>query len=286
MATVVFLHAHPDDEAIATGGTMASLAARGHRVVLVTATGGELGEVPDGLLAPGETLAGRRAAELAEACTALGVARQVFLGYTDSGMADEPTNVRPGCFAAADVDEAARRLAGLLDEEGAQVLVTYDEHGGYGHPDHVQVHAVGMRAAELARTEVVYLATMDRGAMQALRDRADGLGTDDGPGDAELDQFDTLGEPSERITTEVDVTPFLAAKRAGMTAHASQIGPASPFLAVPDELFAEIWGREWYVRIRPAPDGLGDGRREGDLLVGGAGASPTRRSPVEPAVDR
>src|SRR5271169_3546017 len=102
MTTAVFFHAHPDDETISTGGTMAKMAAQGHRVVVVTATGGELGEVPDGLLAPGETLAERRAREVAEACDALGVARHVFLGYHDSGMDGEPSNDDPACFWQAD----------------------------------------------------------------------------------------------------------------------------------------------------------------------------------------
>src|SRR5579864_885237 len=107
MATAVFFHAHPDDEAIATGGTMARMAAEGHRVVLVTATRGELGETPEGLLDPGESLVDRRGLELSEACRILGVDRQEFLDYLDSGMAGEPSNDRPGSFASTDVDEAA-----------------------------------------------------------------------------------------------------------------------------------------------------------------------------------
>ncbi|MGH9098480.1 MAG: PIG-L family deacetylase, partial [Acidimicrobiales bacterium] len=172
MSTVVFVHAHPDDEAIATGGTMAGLAADGHRVVLVTATAGELGEIPDGMLNDGESLADRRAVELAEAGRLLGVARQVYLGYHDSGMAGEESNQRPDAFAVADVDEAAGRLAKVLDEEHADVLVIYDEHGGYGHPDHVKVHTVGVRAADLAGTPRVFMATMDRGFLQSLAEQA------------------------------------------------------------------------------------------------------------------
>ena len=113
MATIVFFHAHPDDEAIATAGTMAGLADQGHRVVLVTATRGELGEMPDGLLAPGETLAEHRRGELDEACRILGVAAQVYLDYLDSGMAGEDSNHRPGSFASADVDEAGAVLAAI-----------------------------------------------------------------------------------------------------------------------------------------------------------------------------
>jgi len=268
MATVTFFHAHPDDEAIATGGTMAAMAEQGHRVMLVTATGGELGEIPDGLLRPGETLAERRAAELAEAATVLGVDRYLLLGYEDSGMEGEPSSLRTGCFATADVEEAAARLAGILTAEGSDVLVTYDEHGGYGHPDHVQVHTVGMRAAALAGTPVVYLATVDRGFMQNLRTlMADSGWTPSEQSEEQMEGADTMGEPSERITTEIDVTANLSTKRAAMRVHASQIGEDSIFLSMPDDIFSRVWGQEWYVRVRPEPTGLGNGRREAGLLV-------------------
>ena len=255
MATAVFFHAHPDDEAIATGGTMARLAAEGHRVVLVTATGGELGEVPDGLLEPGEDLAGRRAKELQAACDALGVSRQVILGYGDSGMAGEPTNDRAGSFWRTDVEAAAARLAELLREEQAEVLVHYDENGNYGHPDHIQVHRVGSRAAELAGTPRVFMATVNRTYLQGLAERAEELGVrlpgDDGEGDGEggPPEIGELGVEESRITTEVDVRAFLAAKRAAMQAHASQIAETSFFLAVPPEAFEALWGTEWYIRV-------------------------------------
>ena len=268
MATVTFFHAHPDDEAIATGGTMASLAAEGHRVVLVTATRGELGEVADGILEAGESLGERRATELAEAASVLGVARQLFLGYHDSGMEGEDSNTRPDCFATADGDEAADRLAGILVEESTDVLVVYDEHGGYGHPDHVQVHTVGMAAAERAGTPVVYMTTMDRGFMLELRRRV--AESEFGPED-NLEGADTMGEPSERITTEVDVRSYVEAKREAMRAHASQIGEESFFLSMPDDLFTEVWGQEWFIRVRPEPVGLGDGTREGGLVITDSG---------------
>jgi len=154
MATAVFFHAHPDDEAIATGGTMAKMAKAGHRVVLVTATRGELGLTPEGTIREGETLAAARERELEIACKALGVTRREFLGYRDSGMAGDESNEDPSCFWKADVEEASQRLARLLDEEHADVLTIYDEHGGYGHPDHIQVHRVGARAGEIGRAHV------------------------------------------------------------------------------------------------------------------------------------
>jgi LmbE family N-acetylglucosaminyl deacetylase len=264
MATVTFFHAHPDDEAIATGGTMASLSAAGHRVVLVTATLGELGEVADGFLRPGESLGERRAVELADAAAILGVGRQLVLGYHDSGMEGEDSNARDDVFATADLDEAAERLAGILVEESSDVLVTYDEHGGYGHPDHVRVHDVGIAAAARAGTPVVYLSTMDRDFMRALRREA--AESDYGPED-NLEGADTMGEPSERITTEVDVSPWVAVKRAAMRAHASQITEESFFLKMPEDVFARVWGQEWFIRVRPEPVGLGDGTREPGLVV-------------------
>lgn len=270
-ATVTFFHAHPDDEAIATGGTMAGLASAGHRVVLVTTTRGELGETPDGLLGPGESLVDRRSSELAAACRILGVHRQVFLGYHDSGMAGAPDNDRPGSFAAADLDKAATALAGILREEASDVLVVYDEHGGYGHPDHVQVHRVGMRGADLAGVPIVYMATMNRDFMADLARQAEQLGWQPPEGSGEDGDdgggLDTMGEPASRLTTDVDVTPWLEVKRAAMRAHASQIAETSFFLAMSDEVFSLVWGHEWYIRVRPD---VADGERasmETGLLV-------------------
>ena len=137
MATLVCFHAHPDDEAIATGGAMAKAAAEGHRVVLVVATRGEEGEVAPGVLGPGEPLGERRVAEVTAATAILGVHRLEFLGYRDSGMMGTPANDDPAAFWQADVDEAAGRLAALLDEERAAAVTTYDDHGVYGHPDHI-----------------------------------------------------------------------------------------------------------------------------------------------------
>jgi LmbE family N-acetylglucosaminyl deacetylase len=246
MATAVFFHAHPDDEAIGTGGTMARAAAEGHRVILVTATRGEYGETPEGLLRAGETLAERRAGELEAACGILGVARYEFLGYIDSGYFDRPENNAPDNFANSDLEEAARRLADLLIEEDADVLTFYDENGLYGHIDHIKVNRVGVRAAEIAGTERTYLSTMNRDAVAALLPRAGSLGMQ--VDDELLEISKTLGVPEARITTSVDVRDYLDQKRRAMAAHRSQIAETSFFLSMPPEAFSLVWGTEWYVR--------------------------------------
>jgi LmbE family N-acetylglucosaminyl deacetylase len=243
--TLVCFHAHPDDEAITTGGTMAKAAAEGHRVVLVVATKGEHGEVPDGYLPPGEPLGERRVAETHAAAEILGVARVEFLGYVDSGMAGTPENDLPESFWEADLEEAARRLAAILEEERADVLTAYDENGVYGHPDHVQVNRVGMRAGRLAGTPKVYMSTVNRDearrGMAAARERGAQM-----PGDIDPDDFN-LGVEEERITTRVDVREYVDTKRRAMAAHGSQISETSFFLSMPSEFFVEAFGTEWYI---------------------------------------
>jgi LmbE family N-acetylglucosaminyl deacetylase len=256
MATLVSFHAHPDDEAIPTGGSLAKAAKDGHRVVLVFATRGENGEVDDGFLDPGEELWQRREQETLRAAEILGAARVEFLGYVDSGMMGTPENDAPESFWQADVDEAARRLAAILDEEKADVLTIYDENGVYGHPDHIQVYRVGLRAAELAGTSRVYESTANRDDVQRglLDAREAGIAL---PGDLNPDDFDDFGVTEDRITTAVDVSDHLETKRAAMAAHASQISETSFFLAMPAEFFAQAFGTEWYIR-RDAPPGMSE----------------------------
>ena len=261
MATLISFHAHPDDEAIATGGTLAKAAAEGHRVVLVAATKGEHGEVVEGVLGPGEPLGERRAQELEDAAKVLGVERVEFLGYTDSGMMGTPENDAPGSFWSADVEDAARKLAALLTEEGADVLTVYDHHGNYGHPDHIQVHRVGVRAGEMAGTAKVYEATVNRDHIRDLMARAKEMGMPDVPDVEGVD--DTMGMPADAITTRVDVRAYLDAKRRAMAAHASQIAETSFFLAMAPEAFEQTWGTEWFI-LRGAPQGT----QEDDLFQG------------------
>src|SRR5688572_12449440 len=172
VATMVCFHAHPDDESIGTGGTIAKAVRDGHRVVLVFGTKGEHGEVDDGFLDDEEELWQRREVETHRSAEILGASRVEFLGYVDSGMMGTPENEKEQSFWTADVDEAAERLAAILRDESADVLTIYDSDGGYGHPDHIQVHRVGVRAAELARVEHVYEMTMNRDHFRRLMEAA------------------------------------------------------------------------------------------------------------------
>lgn len=283
MGTLVVFHAHPDDEAIATGGTMALAAAAGHTVILVVATRGEQGEPVPGVLAPGEALWERRVRETHASAELLGVSEVVFLGYEDSGMMGEPSNTNPTCFWQADPDEAAERLASVLERVGADVLTCYDAHGGYGHPDHIAVHRVGHRAAGLVRRGggmlSVFESTMNRTRIAALLEQAGDLfddsasaPQDDGEMGAVVAEHERaaaeevaataaaepdFGTPEEEITHAVDVTDVLDRKRAAMAAHASQVAPDSFFLTLPDEAFAAAFGTEWFILPgSPRPSGV------------------------------
>jgi LmbE family N-acetylglucosaminyl deacetylase len=261
MATLVSFHAHPDDESISTAGVLRKAADDGHRVVLVFATRGELGEVEPGFLAEGEPLEDRRVIETHESARILGAQRVEFLGYRDSGMMGEPTNDGPGTFWTADVQEAAERLAAILRDESADVLTVYDDHGGYGHPDHIQVHRVGMRAAELAGTPRVYQASANRDLAQQ---RAAELRAEHPEAAEQMpsEEFlSTLGLPEAQLTARVDVSAQIDAKRASMRAHASQISEEHWFLAMPDEAFAAQFGVEWFRR-----EDAGPGITETDLV--------------------
>jgi LmbE family N-acetylglucosaminyl deacetylase len=167
-------------------------------------------------------------------------------------MAGEATNDAPESFARADIEEAAARLAKILADEHADVLTIYDDHGGYGHPDHIQVHRVGVRAAEIAGTPRVYESTMNRDYIRRLieQNRDDMADVPDAPDAAAMDDF---GSPEGIITTTVDVRDFVDRKREAMAAHASQIPADSFFMAMPPEAFREAFGYEWFIR-RDQPD--------------------------------
>jgi LmbE family N-acetylglucosaminyl deacetylase len=228
---VVVLHAHPDDEAIFTAATMRRLADRGARVVLVTATAGELGPVLRPL-GPGETLASRRRAELETAAAALGVARLVLLGHRDSGMPGWDDNLHPAALAAAPVERVAARLADLCHEERAEALVHYDPDGIYGHPDHVAVHRVGAAAAALAGI-TAYEATVAHDRPRTRRPHLVDRAAEKRVGRADATTVVTADAAERR------------AKRRAMAAHASQI----PADALRRPGFAAGYGTEWFRRV-------------------------------------
>ncbi|MEU4034675.1 N-acetyl-1-D-myo-inositol-2-amino-2-deoxy-alpha-D-glucopyranoside deacetylase [Streptomyces collinus] len=258
---LLLVHAHPDDESINNGATMARYAAEGAHVALVTCTLGERGEViPPGLRhLAGPALGAHRRGELAAALRELGVEDVRLLGgagrYGDSGMMGIADNEDPDCFWQADLDEAAGSLAEVILELRPQVLVTYDDNGGYGHPDHIQAHRVAMRAVELAdarghRVRKVYWNRMPRSVAEAafarLQDELPALPfaktatVDDLPGVVD----------DERITTTLDGAAYGAAKAAAMRAHATQIDVAGSCFALSNELAQPLFTTEYYELVR------------------------------------
>jgi LmbE family N-acetylglucosaminyl deacetylase len=265
MGTLVCFHAHPDDEAISTGGSMARAHHEGHRVVLVVATDGAHGEVPDDL-SDGESLADRRRAETACSARALGVDRVEWLGYTDSGMTGWQQNDDPSSFHQAEIDAAAQALAAILLDESADVLTIYDWHGNYGHPDHVKVHQVGVRAAQLLAAELpglrVFEATINRDEFSRMiaEAAAAGLGNGiegvDGPDfdpDGPADDGNPFGMPEAELTHVVDVSRYVAAKRDAIACHRSQMSDSSFFLNMDAEQFSRAFGREWFIEHGGSP---------------------------------
>lgn len=246
MQTTVFFHAHPDDEASGTAGSMILTADAGHRVVVVYATHGELGTVPPEL-GEGRTVADHRRQEAEASAEITGAARVAWLGYADSGMSGWEQNGHDATFHSADLDEAAGRLATILDEEEADILVGYDWHGGYGHPDHVKVHHVAHRAAELAaRRPRVLENTMNRDRLRALIAAARSLGVDPGlDADDPLDDGNPVGLPEAEIHHAVDVTGVIERKRAALACHSSQVD-VQGMLEMPTELYAQAFGVEHY----------------------------------------
>lgn len=243
MSTLVCFHAHPDDEALSTGGLMAKAASDGHRVVLVCATRGEHGEPKPGVLDDGELLQDRRVNELSLSCEILGADAPRFLDYEDSGMIGEPTNDSPACFWQADLDEAAARLEAILREVDASVMTIYDDHGLYGHPDHIQVHRVGLAAAKLIGDDLkVYESTVNRDVALASFERMSEAG-EEGPSLEDMQEF---GVAQKDLAYSMDITDYIDVKRKSMRAHASQISEEDFFLTIPNEAFGHMFGTEWF----------------------------------------
>ena len=245
---LLLVHAHPDDECIGTGATMARYAAQGAQVTLVTCTLGELGEIiPPGLahLAADrdDRLGQYRIGELDAACAALGVTDHRFLGgpgrWRDSGMMGTPGNDDPRCFWRADVGEAAAALAAVIREVRPQVMISYDANGGYGHPDHIQAHRVSGRAFQLAAGTRWPVAKL----------------------------YAAAGSGSAQVTTEIDGAAYLPAKLAAMRAHATQITVDGDHFALSDRVRREVTSHECYTLLAGRPDG-GAQAREQDLFAG------------------
>jgi N-acetyl-1-D-myo-inositol-2-amino-2-deoxy-alpha-D-glucopyranoside deacetylase len=278
----MLVHAHPDDETVSTGATMAHYAAKGVQITLVTCTLGEEGEihVPElALLAAAEAdqLGGYRLAELHAACAALGVTDQRFLGgagrYRDSGMMGLETNKHPRCFWQADLDEAAGHLLEIMREVRPEVLITYDENGFYGHPDHIQAHRVAMRAATLATAEgfgpaKIYWTTVPRSVLEAGIN-AFAQSTDNPFAGIEKVEDFPFGTSDEEVAARVDATDQHEAKVAAMRAHATQIPDTSWLYSIAGNFGSEFMGVEYYT-LAAGERGPGDGPHgwESDLFAG------------------
>jgi mycothiol conjugate amidase Mca len=279
--TLMAVHAHPDDEVFGTGGVLAKAAAEGIHTVLVTATRGEAGEIHDPDLNPDEArdrLGSIREDELRRAAAILGIGELHFLGYRDSGMAGSPENGDPRNFRNADPEEATGRLVRIIRQVRPQVIVTYDERGGYGHPDHIAAHRAAVAAFDAAgdphrfsdqnlpawQPQKLYYTAFSRSTFVRFGNlfRERGL-----PPPFEDPDFDVaaITVPDEVITTRVDVREYMRQRRGAMLAHRTQIPADHPLLTLPEDLAQEAWSTETFIRARslvPTPES------EDDLFAG------------------
>jgi N-acetyl-1-D-myo-inositol-2-amino-2-deoxy-alpha-D-glucopyranoside deacetylase len=262
--TLLCVHPHPDDEAIACGGVLARYGDEGVATYVVTCTGGEAGENLAGIDLGAHDLVWHRRREMADAVAALGLTGHTWLGYRDSGMAGTDDNHRPDAFAAADLYEAGARLARVIRELRPDVVVSDDEHGTYGHPDHVRAHRVTERAVAMAAdpwwetgqapwtVAKRYVHTLSRGRMWRLHTllTSQGLASPFGDEEEYAGPDDLpMGSPDELVTTRVDVSAWLGRKQEAMRAHRSQIAEDSFFFNVPDDMIEQGFGVEEFVRL-------------------------------------
>jgi len=281
-ARLLLVHAHPDDESINNGATMAKYAHEGFEVALVTCTRGEEGEIllpelADAASDKRDRLAEIREGELANALEALGVSRHWYLGapeqrFRDSGMMDTPQNARPDVFWNADVDEAAALLAHYIVEFKPHVLVTYDEFGGYGHPDHIQAHRVTMQAAELSerlgwQIAKIYWNVMPKSLVQKSMDAMREIGSDFF-GAESIDDI-PFAKDDSFVHAVIDGNKYVEMKKEAMKAHRTQIAVDGPFFALSNLLGMQVFGYEYYTRVKgvagPEIDAQG---HESDLFSG------------------
>ena len=276
---ILLVHAHPDDETINNGATMALYADRGAHVTLVTCTRGEEGEV----LVPGlshlasseqDLLGQHRETELALAMKALGISDFRFLGaptskFRDSGMMGTESNNRPDVFWQADLDSAARILVDVIEEVKPHILITYDEIGGYGHPDHIQAHRVAMRASELSQWQIqkIYWNTIPKSVIAQGMEKMKEIGSDFF-GAESIDDI-PFAKDDEFVTTLIAGTAYVDRKMAAMKAHETQIALDGPFFALSNNLGMQIWGDEYYTLVKGTKSAPFDSNgRETDLTSG------------------
>jgi LmbE family N-acetylglucosaminyl deacetylase len=266
--TLMAVHAHPDDEATSTGGVLARYAAEGVTTVVVTCTDGRCGDGPGGVK-PGEAghdpeaVVAMRRRELEASCAVLKVTHLETLGFHDSGMMGWPTNAAPGSFWTASVDGAAQRLAELIRRYRPDIVITYDENGGYGHPDHIQAHRVTMAAVALTDGPAkVYWSTVPRSWMSKVAEHMREMGA--GWEEPDVSELPPIGLPDEQITTWIDTTGVSDQKYEALAAHASQ-GDGALFLSLGRERFGQLMGTEAFVRVQ---DTTGAPLPENDLLAG------------------
>jgi N-acetyl-1-D-myo-inositol-2-amino-2-deoxy-alpha-D-glucopyranoside deacetylase len=279
---LLLVHAHPDDETINNGVTMAKYAALGAQVTLVTCTRGEEGEVLVNELAnlasdKDDKLGEHREIELKDAMDELGIKDFRFLGapskkWRDSGMMGTPANDRDDVFWQADLDEASIELVKIILEIKPQVLITYDEFGGYGHPDHIKAHRVAMRAAELAANQgwqvsKIYWNTMPRSVIQMGIEKMKEVGSDFFGAESADDL--PFAKPDELVSTVVNAPEYVPAKLAAMKAHATQISLDGPFFALSNNLGLSVWGDEYYTLVKGEKAAPFDANgRELDIFAG------------------
>jgi LmbE family N-acetylglucosaminyl deacetylase len=256
--TLLVVHAHPDDEVFSTGGLLAKHAAAGDRTVVVYCTNGEAGEILDESLDPEEArprLGEIRRQEVAEAVRLLGVSDVRFLGYRDSGMKDTEDNNHPDAFMNVPVDAAAERLLAIIRETRPQVVVTYDEEGGYGHPDHIMANRITVHAFRRAREEGLPVQRL----FYPARSREDFRRWVEGLRDLGLEipwvrgdfNFDEYGVPEAELSAIVDISEFAPLKKQALAVHRTQIKPDFFYLSIPDELMRQFQGREFFQQIEP-----------------------------------
>lgn len=266
MTTLLLVHAHPDDECIATGGVMLRAHHEGIRVVLLTATRGEEGDIHNMDAASVRPQLGEvRTEELMRSCAILGVDRHEFLGYRDSGMSGAPSNADPRAFHMAPLGEAAERVAKVMREERPDVVVTYTPDGTYWHLDHVKAHLAMFAALDLLGAEgwspaKAYVHAVPRSAVLHIERRARDAGAD-----LPIEVGQIVGIPDDEITTDVDVSAFLEQKRAAFLAHRSQYETDSPFSTIAAQIFEATLGTERFILARGT---LGEPHPETSLFAG------------------